>query len=118
MKDALRVEEAATLTMWLTLVEPEPLVTVKATEYEPDDAKLWLGFWTELVAPSLKSQSQEVGFPADVSVNWTGWPAEGEAGLKLNDATRAALTVTVRLVAFDLEPFVTVKLTVFDPAVA
>jgi hypothetical protein len=118
VKDALSVDEGDTLTIWLTLVEPEPLVTVKATEYEPDDAKVWFGFWTELVAPSLKSQSQEVGFPTDVSVNWTDWPAEGEAGLKLKEAASATVTVTVRLAVFDPEPFVTVKLTVFDPAAA
>ena len=52
-----------------------------------------------------------------MSVNWTDWPAAGDEGLKLNDATRAAPTVTVRVALFDPEPFVAVKVTVIDPAV-
>jgi hypothetical protein len=71
-----------------------------------------------LVAPSPKFQLQEVGVPADVSVNWTDCPAAGEAGLYVNDAVRATATVTVRVVVLDPEPFVAVKVTVFDPAVA
>jgi hypothetical protein len=69
------------------------------------------------VDPSLKSQVQDVGLPVDASVNWTDWPAAGEAGLKVKDAESAATTVTVRLVLFEPEPLVTVKVTVLDPTV-
>jgi hypothetical protein len=39
-----------------------------------------------LEVPSPKFHSQELGVPADVSVNWTTCPAAGEAGLKVKDA--------------------------------
>jgi len=65
----------------------------------------------------LKFHDHEVGVPADVSVNCTDCPAAGDAGLKLNDAANAATTVTVRVVLFDPDPFVTVSVTVFAPAV-
>jgi hypothetical protein len=55
--------------------------------------------------------------PIEVSVNWTDCPAAGEEGVKLNEATRADATVTVRLAEFEPEAFVTVRVTVFDPAV-
>jgi hypothetical protein len=70
-----------------------------------------------LVAPSPKAQLQDVGLPVEASVNWTDWPAAGEAGLKVKDAESAATTVTVRLVLFEPEPLVTVKVTVLDPTV-
>jgi hypothetical protein len=70
-----------------------------------------------LVEPSPKAQLQVVGLPVDVSVNCTAVPAAGEAGLKVKDAESAATTVTVRLVPFEPEPLVTVKVTVFDPTV-
>ena len=56
--------------------------------------------------------------PVDVSVNWTACPVTGEAGVNENEATIAAATVTVRVVLADPVPFVTVSVTVFDPAVA
>ena len=55
--------------------------------------------------------------PVDVSVNWTACPVTGEAGVNENEATIAAATVTVRVVLADPVPFVTVSVTVFDPAV-
>jgi hypothetical protein len=45
------------------------------------------------------------------------WPVVGEVGLKLKDAVSAAPTVTVRVATFDPELFVTVRVTVLDPAV-
>jgi hypothetical protein len=45
-------------------------------------------------------------------VNCTACPAAGEAGLKVNDATRAGPTVTVRLTFLEPELFVTVSATV------
>ena len=70
-----------------------------------------------LVEPSPKSQLQDVGVPVDESVNWTDWPAAGEAGLKVKEAESAATTVTVRLVLLEPEPLVTVNVTVLAPAV-
>jgi len=52
-----------------------------------------------------------------VSVNCTDWPAFGEAGLKVKEAVRGALTISVRLVMFEPEPLVAVRVTVLDPAV-
>jgi hypothetical protein len=57
------------------------------------------------------------GVPIDVSVNCTDWPAAGEEGLNVNEAARAATTVTVLLALCDPEAFVAVRVTVFDPAV-
>jgi hypothetical protein len=50
-------------------------------------------------------------------VNCTASPIAGEDGVKLNEAVRAATTVTVRLTLFEPEALVTVKVTVIDPAV-
>jgi hypothetical protein len=71
-----------------------------------------------LVVPSAKFQFQVVGLPVDVSVNWTVWPVTGEAGLWVNEAVSelAGAMVTVRLVVFWADPFMTVKLTVYVPA--
>ena len=79
VKDAVRAEP--TMTVWLTLLEPEALVTVKVTEYDPARAKIWLGFWVVLVPESPKFHRQEAGLPFDVSVNRIVCPATGEAGL-------------------------------------
>jgi hypothetical protein len=70
-----------------------------------------------LEVPSPKFHCQEVGLPADVSVNCTDWPVAGEAGLKVKDAVSAVATVTVRLTLLEPELLVTVKVTVLDPAV-
>ncbi len=79
MKEAARA--APTVTVRLTVFEPEPLEAVKVTVSAPAVAKAWLGFWAELVDPSPKFQLHEVGLPVDVSVNWTAWLTTGEAGL-------------------------------------
>ena len=70
-----------------------------------------------LVPPSPKLQSQDVGLPVDVSVNWTDWPAIGEEGLNVKDATREPedATTTVRLELLDSLPFATVRVTLYDP---
>ena len=70
-----------------------------------------------LVDPSPKVHCQIDGLPVEVSVNWTDWPATGEPGLKVKEAVSGAETVTVRLALLDPELFVTVKVTVFVPAV-
>ena len=69
-----------------------------------------------LVVPSPKLHCQMEGLPVDVSVNCTDWPAVGEAGLKMNDASRAGTTDTDLDVVLEPELFVTVKVTVFPPA--
>jgi hypothetical protein len=111
------VDEGNTLIIRLTFFELELFVTVKVTLYVPEVVKIWLGFWAVLIAPSLKSHCQAVGFPSDVSVNCTDWPVTGEAGLKEKEAVSALATVTVRLTLLEPELLVTVKATVFDPAV-
>jgi len=117
----LKVKEAAsavvTVTVRLTLLEPELLVTVKVTVLDPAVVYVWLGFWDVLVPPSPKLHCQEVGLPVDVSVNWTDWPVAGEAGLKVKEAASAVATVTARLTLLEPELLVTVKVTVLDPAV-
>jgi hypothetical protein len=45
------------------------------------------------------------------------WPATGEPGLKVKEAVSGVETTIVRLMLFDPELFVTVKVTVFVPAV-
>jgi Flp pilus assembly protein TadG len=118
VNEAASVGEVTTVTIWVVLFDDEALLAVKVTAYVPFEAKLWLGFWELEVPPSLKFQDQAVGVPIDVSVNWTACPAAGEAGVNVNDATTATATVTVRVVLADPVPFVAVRVTVFDPAVA
>ena len=67
--------------------------------------------------PSPKFHCQREGLPVEVSVNCTDWPAVGEAGLVLNEAVSAVATATVRLTLLEPELSVTVKVTVFDPAI-
>jgi hypothetical protein len=69
------------VTVRLALFEPDALVTVKVTVFDPVVANEWLGFWLVLVDPSPKFHCQEVGAPTEVSVNCTACPAAGEAGL-------------------------------------
>jgi hypothetical protein len=67
VKDAVRA--VITVIVWLALLEPKALVTVKVTVYDPAVAKVWLGFWVVLVPESPKFHCQEVGDPVDVSAN-------------------------------------------------
>jgi hypothetical protein len=48
-----------------------------------------------LEVPSPKFHCQEVGLPADVSVNCTDWPVAGEAGLDVKEATSRDSDITV-----------------------
>jgi metal-sulfur cluster biosynthetic enzyme len=98
-------------------MEPVLLVTVNVTVFDPAVVNVWLGFREVLVPPSPKFHCHDVGLPVDVSVKATDCPAAGEAGLYVKDAMIAATTVTVWLILFDPELFVTVNVTVFDPAV-
>jgi hypothetical protein len=105
------------VTVLVALLDPEAFVTVKLTVLDPAVVYEWLGFWAVLVPPSPKFHCQDVGVPAEVSVNCTDCPMTGEAGLLVKEAARAAVTVTVLVALLDPEAFVTVKLTVLDPAV-
>jgi hypothetical protein len=78
---------------------------------------VWLGFCEVEVDPSPKLHDQDVGVPTDVSVNCTAWPTAGEVGLLLNDAERAATTVTVRLALLEPEALLTARVTVLGPVV-
>ena len=95
-------------------MEPVALETVNDTVLEPAAAKAWLGFLAVLVEPSPKFQSQDVGLPVDMSVNWTAWPGTGLAGAKLNEAESRLMdaTVSVRLPCLEPELQSAVKLTV------
>ena len=117
MNDAASVCAGITLIAALLILEPEALLTVRVTLYVPAVENAWLGFWAELVDPSLKFHCHEVGDPVDVSVNCTACPPAGEEGVKPKEAVRAATTVTVRVTLVEPEALVTVKVTVFDPAV-
>ncbi len=75
------VSPVATVRVWLVVLEPDAFVTLKVTVNVPAVAKAWLGFCAVLVPESPKFHCQEVGEPADVSVNCTAWPVAGEAGL-------------------------------------
>jgi hypothetical protein len=72
----------------------------------------------ELVDPSPKVHCQIDGLPVDASVNWTGWLTTGELGLEAKEAFSGAVTVTARLVLLEPELLVTMRVTVFVPAVA
>jgi hypothetical protein len=81
VKEALSVGTGLTETTTLAELVPAAWVMVKTTVYVPDAVNAWLGLRVALVDPSLKSQSQAVGVPVEVSVNATACPATGEAGL-------------------------------------
>ena len=74
-------------------------------------AKVWLGFWTVLVAPSPKFHCQEAGDPVEVSVNCTACPATGELGVNVKEAVRVGTTVTVRLIFFEPVTLVALRVT-------
>jgi hypothetical protein len=118
VKEAASVGEVTTVTTCVALFDDVALLAVKVTLYVPFVANTWLGFREVEVPPSLKFQDQAVGAPVDVSVKWTGCPAAWEAGVNVKDAVTGAATVTVLVVLVDPVPFVTVSVTVFDPAVA
>jgi hypothetical protein len=87
----------ATVMVLLAESDPELVVASRLTIYSPALAKAWVGFFTELVAPSPKLQDQEVGLPDVVSVNCTVWPGPGVVGVNTKDAAPwAATTATVR----------------------
>jgi hypothetical protein len=65
----------------LVLFEPEALLTLSVTIFDPVVVYMWLGFWVVEVVPSPKLHDHEVGLPADVSVNCTDCPAAGLAEL-------------------------------------
>jgi hypothetical protein len=69
VKDAPRA--ATTVTVLLVLFDPVLLVTVKVTVFNPVVVYEWLGFRDVFVPPSPKFHCQEVGVPAEVSVNCT-----------------------------------------------
>jgi hypothetical protein len=64
-----------------------------------------------LVDPSPKLQSQDVGEPVEVSVNWTAPPVAGEVGLNVKDAARAATTVIALLALWEPELLVALIVT-------
>jgi hypothetical protein len=69
-----------------------------------------------LVAPSPKSQCQEVGAPEEVSANWVSCPAFGEEGLNTKVAVAGAGIIVIVLSAL-LEPerFVATRVTLRNP---
>jgi hypothetical protein len=109
------VSATATVTVRVAVLDPVPFVAVKVTVFDPAVAKAWLGFCAVEVVPSPKSQLQEVGVPADVSVNWMTCSAIGEVGLQVNDAARAGATTIVLVELFEPLLLVTVKETVLVP---
>ena len=64
-----------------------------------------------LVVPSPKFHCQEVGLPADVSVNCTDWPVTGELGLKVKEAVSddADITAMDWLPFFEPEPLLAIR---------
>lgn len=66
-----------------------------------------------LDVPSPKFQSQDVGFPMEVSMNCMDWPGAGEAGLYVKDAARESdeATMTMRLKLLDSLLLATVRFT-------
>jgi hypothetical protein len=110
---------AATDTVRLVLIEPEPLAAVRITLLGPAVIKVCLGFFSVEVDPSPKLHDHDVGVPVDVSVNCTDCPAAGVAGRYLNEAlSSASPTVTIWLMWSSPFASITVKVTVRVSAVA
>lgn len=81
LKEKEAVKAACIKSERVVFAEPAELATVSFIVFVPDAEKIWTGFCAEEVLPSPKSQSQEVGDPVEVSVNWTDCPAAGEDGV-------------------------------------
>ena len=111
------VSPAVTVTVRVVEFELEAFMTVRLTVRAPAVVKTWLGLRTVEVVPSPKLHCQIDGLPVDVSVNWTAWPAVGEAGVNVKDADRAAATAIVRVALVEPEALVMVRVTVLDPPV-
>jgi hypothetical protein len=80
---------------------------------------VWVGFSDVLVELSPKFHVHAVGLPVEVSVKVTVWPVVGALGEKANAATgaiAAAVTVTLRLTAFEPAALLAVSVTVKVPA--
>jgi len=71
----------STVTVFVVEFEPPLLLAVSVTANEPAVEKAWVGLCAVELYPSPKSHDHDVGEPVDVSVNWTVWPAEGDAGV-------------------------------------
>jgi len=63
------IRAGATVNVWVAVLEAVLLLTDNVTVFDPAAVYVWLGFWAVDVVPSPKFQDQEVGLPADVSVN-------------------------------------------------
>ncbi len=73
-------------TLRVAVAEPAALTAVRVTVNVPAAAYVWLGFWSELVPPSPKTQVHAVGLPLLLSENCTLWFAVGEDGDTVNAA--------------------------------
>src|SRR5271169_161582 len=89
---------------WLFELDPngDEYEAVNVTVNIPGEVNVWVGFWETELPLSPNDHDQDIGLPVEVSVNWTGWPTTGDAGVKEKLAPPAARTVTDRLV--ELKP--------------
>jgi hypothetical protein len=58
-----------TLMIWVTEDDPWLLLAVRRTSKLPPSVKVWVGFCSLEVAPSLNTHSHRVGLLEDESVN-------------------------------------------------
>ena len=69
-----------TVMVLSTLLDPALVETTSVTFRNPGVEYACKGFFSVLVMPSPKSHFQEVGFPDEASMNWTGCPTLGNFG--------------------------------------
>ena len=117
--DEVSTDIVATVTVRLACLEPVLQLAIRRTAYAPALKKAWDGFFTALVAPSPKSQDQELGFPELVSANCTVCPGPGVEGLKTNDAVATAgMTVKALEALLETVSFAATSVTRRNPAEA
>ena len=72
----------------IVLLEPEWFVTIRFTLWNPGFINVCTGFFSVLVEPSPKSQSQDVGSAVDVPSKLTACPSTGKAGEYVKDTLK------------------------------
>jgi hypothetical protein len=77
VKAATRAE---TVTVRLSLSDPDWFLTVNVTVLDPTVVNTWVGFWAVEEVSSPKLHCQDVGLPVDASMKRTAWPKAGEPG--------------------------------------
>ena len=84
----------------VSVLDPPAFVTVSFTVNLPAFEYAWVGCFSVEVVPSPKSQLQDVGFPVEVSMNWTVSVTFPLVGLPLKEALGAGVEAGLMVKVF------------------